>query len=825
MAWTVTQTAGRNTYECTGLTGNTWASLHATVNANPAANSGTSVQTIGGTNGRTFYTIDLGGWGIEFGNGATPTVVTNADMDPLDGTIRTTKAIGATPVFLVNQNATVTIDSTVNAPSGITTAAAAQLAGANYFTPFFEATGTGNDGGWHHTVATNNITDNPSMFQIDGNATFNGLVFRVHDSPRTSPNAVGGMTNCIYIQTRYFATNTGSTGISRGSIFQKYDSATFSLNGTILIGGELLPNQTETFIGLTRTGSTTGGLNAGRAAGPITYVNPTFSNNTVDFTSENTGVGAQYPTTDIINNNNGFQGSYAWSAGSGTTAKGMIRFFKNITPNITDANGAAVANATFFLRDVDRGQRRSVPASSTLPATQGTSADALRALMYNQSKSYYVRTIDIGGTQTVFDPSTLIIPNDTTTSVATNVLPILIAVATWNAGDVLTTPFNAGGPLMDLRTKALADTASGMADTLDYVIWHYEDNPSIQNDVSFGGNGNLTIGDVLLPDNNITLNRNDVATLDLSLDGGTDIGITSTEITINTSMSDTQIYDIVKYRKEQRPALIEIPSASTLAVTRTNNTNDYGGRIVTLGGTGEMVGGNHVNIGLFNTGQGRISGLFEATSITNLRGDLGAADAPVSISSTGSASTVSGQVQAYNSVTLVDGNHPSISTISGDVPTFTNCVSLPAWTYAETFDLVINGGNTGFTITTPRTSSWNVTNVDAGNFNPVFTNVPTGTDGTVGIINITIDNASRDAVFAWHAALPDAQRSQVNILPPAMTITIPQQGRVYFLDDTHNEFRGSNADAAVAGSPGFAPGEGTFPAGYVFDVRQVFTDH
>ncbi|MCH9666167.1 MAG: hypothetical protein K0U41_10040, partial [Gammaproteobacteria bacterium] len=82
-----------------------------------------------------------------------------------------------------------------------------------------------------------------------------------------------------------------------------------------------------------------------------------------------------------------------------------------------------------------------------------------------------------------------------------------------------------------------------------------------------------------------------------------------------------------------------------------------------------------------------------------------------------------------------------------------------------------------------------------------------------------------DAVFAWHAALSDASRAMVNILAPPMTITLPRAGRVYFLDDNHNEFRGSNADAAVAGSPGFAPGEGTFPAGYVFDVRQVFTDH
>ncbi len=801
MAWTANAT--RQTYVATGNTLNFWADLQTAINGNVDGSgnrivgSGVVIEETSVSGGGSFYTVDLENWGIEFGDPTgTVTTVTNAHMNPLSGSIRTQKNLtatdGSSPVFLVHAGATVTIDSTQATVAGLTTGVSAAFNGANFFAPWFEATGNLNILNWHHS---GDSFAAPSMFMIQGSCTLTGLHLRVNDSPKTLSTATGGLINCIYTQTKYFA--VGSSGPSRGSIFQKYDSGTFLLTGTTLLGGELLPNQAETFTGLTRQGSTSGAFNAGRANGPVTYLNPMFGFNVLDVSSENEGGGSQYPTTDVVNNANGFIGNFAWNAGSPQNAnKGMIRLFKNITPNITDSAGAPVANATFFLRDVDRSptQRRSVSLTG-IPTGQTASATIARDLRYDLDKSYYVRTMAGTDGQSVFDSTTLSIANDqgaSTASVQNNLLPILIAVATWNTGDANAIPFLApGGPTLDIRTKPAASTANGLADTFDYVIWHYEDNPSVQRDVSFGGNGNLTIGDRLLPDPSITLDRNGVATLDLSLAGVTDIGITNTEIAVNADMTDTQIYDIIKYRKEQRSALIEIPSASTLAVTRADNTNNYLNRDLTLGGTNIVVSGNHINIGELDGGDSpNLTGLFAG----NIANNMSPVQSNVEFDFDGLLTFNNDLTNGINftNVTLTDGSSNLGDT--GPTPILTNCTSTSDWQYRVFRDVIINGGNTGFTITSPEAGDWNVTNVSAGNFNVRFLLIPSG------IINVTVDDASRDAVFGWRAALTDAERAMINVLAPPTIITAPVAGNFVLTGDGGTQ---SNSAVAVAANGGF----------------------
>ncbi|MCH9665177.1 MAG: hypothetical protein K0U41_04940 [Gammaproteobacteria bacterium] len=612
--------------------------------------------------------------------------------------------------------------------------------------------------------------------------------------------------------------------------------------GSISLGIGLAP----TIIGFDRLGSGVGYWEQGDGdvdvlslTAPVynTLQNVTFTNNAVDVAMrraivnsgriagiriQNCGNGSN------VNVNGGEFDSGATNSGPLRSNAGYVWITRQIDTNILDTANNPV-QGRLFIRDTNNGLRTpSQPETSLVDTADSTYSATINgaitpvdgALAFSVTGGHAAQLVAQAGQNEVILGISNVRQNSTNVRGAAN----------------------AGIWTIDSRSNG------GVLGTDVFTghFWSYE-NQYLQFNDDLSGEGVHTYQAFAAADPEVTLSRAGVLALDTTLPTTGDLLITPGTaglVTIQSSMSDTDVYDVIKYRKETAVAHEELPTRTDLTVTRANGVTSYMGpstdalgvittirRSLTVTGTGINLTGNHSGINAFDAGQAALAGSYEALSVTNLATTLGAPDAgALAFNFTGigafNARTINDGVPVYNNVTLTSGRHRGIdatgTVADGDrrIPTFTNCTAQSDWIYASTTDLTIDGGNIGFTVTNPGPGTWDLDNIQDGNLNIVFTNDPTGQ------IQILLPDASSTiAARTWRAGLSASQQALITIRTQPMTITIPERGRVYFLDDNHNEFRGSIADAAVAGSPGFAPGEGAFPAGYVFDVRAVFEDH
>nr|MCH9664304.1 hypothetical protein [Gammaproteobacteria bacterium] len=573
----------------------------------------------------------------------------------------------------------------------------------------------------------------------------------------------------------------------------RLDSAGFAANQLTLEQGSILFNSGavgSTFT-MNRSRGTVGYWNQAGGTG-ITILNSSVNSNTVD---AGTAVGT---TTKFINLNVGsgafVSGPEAANGAVPQTANdwGIVYFTKQILSNFTDTQGNALTG-TLYIRD---GQ-----------STLGTGGNARRSAngSDNTNDFVYVCTIVAGaitgityhgavngntyaGTDagsnslqanlSTANPEIILGIHNTTSAQATAVSTDTTIVA----GTLAAVARNPMDPRVitawgkDKRT----DGALGI-DTLTATFVSYDsiiDSPTL----TLTGTQPLTITRSLTADPSITLSRADVIARNTAV--GANLAVNGASVNINTSISDTDIYDIVKYRKEINITDIELPTRTTTFVRRDGNATNYNGLNLNIGtGIIATISGNHTNIGAFNAGNETLVGSYAAQSITNLNHQLGSATTSVVINCNGSVATFNNNSPIYTNVGMSGGQHAGIATANGQTPTFTNCNSQPEWVYASTTDLNFNGGSHGMTITTATSpATWDVQNITDGNFNVVIDNIPTGT----GVIDITTDAVSLPVIQAWVAGLDSFRSQRFNVITPPTILTIPVAGKGVFV---------TNADA------------------------------
>ena len=480
--------------------------------------------------------------------------------------------------------------------------------------------------------------------------------------------------------------------------------------------------------------------------------------------------------------NNEFNAGYCWIT-------------REIDTNITSATGDDI-QGRLFIRDTDNGNR--TPISPHAFATD--TADFTYTVVVDGNISTFTAA---GG----FAAGTLV------TGSGDNEIVLGINNVQRTGTDRVRAAANTDVWVIDSRSN---DGVLG-TDVFTGHFWSYE-NQYIAFNNDLAGTGTHTYQAFGVPDEQITRPRtgtDNIVTYNTTI--GNNLAYNSSNVDVNVSMNASDIYDVIKYRKETVTADIESPSASAMHLVRTNGTNNYGNRILNLVSTATLTG-NHSNISTLDVNSGTLGeGTYSANTLTQVSNTtdatitvLGAA-ATALVPAAGATHTrlsltnTTGVFNILGAGIFTGGSFNSIS-LSGAGPitctdttfaatdigvtgnkTLTNTSGTPVllnsagltltgneWTSGSSISLTtgvldLDGGSyttalTG-TITTAQTWEWN--NLTA---NSIDFNISTLTGG--GIITIQTNNAVTLAeAQRWVATLTTAQQSRFTVPAPATTVT------------------------------------------------------
>ena len=484
--------------------------------------------------------------------------------------------------------------------------------------------------------------------------------------------------------------------------------------------------------------------------------------------------------------NNEFNAGYCWIT-------------REIDTNITSATGDDI-QGRLFIRDTDNGNR--TPISPHAFATD--TADFTYTVVVDGNISTFTAA---GG----FAAGTLV------TGSGDNEIVLGINNVQRTGTARVRAAANTGVWVIDSRSD---DGVLG-TDVFTGHFWSYE-NQYIAFNNDLAGTGTHTYQAFGVPDEQITRPRtgtNNIVTYNTTI--GNNLSYNATNVDVNVSMDASDIYDVIKYRKETVTADIESPSASAMHLVRTSGTNNYGNRILNLVSTATLTG-NHSNISTLDVNSGTLGeGTYSANTLTQVSNTtdatitvLGAA-ATALVPAAGATHTrlsltnTTGVFNILGAGIFTGGSFNSIS-LSGAGPitctdtvftgtdigvtgnkTLTNTSGTPVllnsagltltgneWTSGSSISLTtgildLDGGSyttalTG-TITTAQTWEWN--NLTA---NSIDFNISTLTGG--GIITIETNNVtSRTEAQRWVATLTTLQQSRFEVEAPPLTetFTIP----------------------------------------------------
>ena len=679
----------------------------------------------------------------------------------------------------------------------------------------------GTGGIWYNGgFAANSTSLNGVHVAVVGTLTFNGGRAQGRFNFTFRPGSVVNNT----INAKWLVENQGQT--AGQEYLTRIYGGTFNTSnlsyegGSISLGVGLAP-ETITFdringgVGYWEQGD--GGTFNGTTQVYNTLRNVTFEGNTVDVAirerlipplnvvRETTGIRIQNSGNgsninvnggEISTNGRGHNGGYAWIT-------------KEIETDITSATGEDI-QGRLFIRDTDNGNR-----TPTNPHTFADDSDdfTYTAVIDGNISSFSVTggfaagTLVSGsgdneivlGINNVFRPTT---NNSTITSRAAA---------------------NTGLWTIDSRSN---DGVLG-TDVFTAHFWSYENQYIVFED-DLAGEGVLTYQAFGVPDEQITRPRtgtNNVASFSTTVGNNLSYNLTNVDVLVNMDASD--IYDVVKYRKETVTADIESPSAGSMHLVRTNGTNNYGNRILSLASSATLTG-NHSNISTLDINNGTLGeGTYSANTLTQVSNTtdatitvLGAA-ATALVPTTGATHTrlsltnTTGTFNVLGAGIFTGGTLNSISllgagpitctdtvfaatdigvtgnkvlTDTSGTPVILNSTGLTLvgneWTSGSSISLTtgvlnLDGGSyttalTG-TITTARTWTWN--NLTA---NSISFDISTLTGG--GIITIETNNTvTLTEAQRWYNTLTTAQQARFTVVEPAVievvTLPAPANGR------------------------------------------------
>ena len=573
--------------------------------------------------------------------------------------------------------------------------------------------------------------------------------------------------------------------------------------GSISLGVGLAPatltfNRTASGVGYWDQGN---GTFNGTTQTYNTIRNVTFDGNLVDVALREEGTSiAQSRGIRVQNCGNGSNVNVNGGEVTNTAVNaGYCWITREIETDITSAAGNDI-QGRLFIRDTDNGSR--TPTSPHAFATD--TADFTYTAVVNGDISTFTAA---GG----FAAGTLV------TGSGDNEIVLGINNVQRTSTNRVRAAANTGIWVIDSRSN---DGVLG-TDVFTGHFWSYE-NQYIAFNNDLAGTGTHTYQAFGVPDEQITRPRTGTNNIvDYNTTIGNDLAYNSSNVDVNVSMDASDIYDVVKYRKETVTADIESPSASSMHLVRTSGTNNYGNRILNLVSTATLTG-NHSNISTLDVNSGTLGeGTYSANTLTQVSNTtdatitvLGAA-ATALVPAAGATHTrlsltnTTGVFNILGAGIFTGGSFNSIS-LSGAGPitctdtvftgtdigvtgnkTLTNTSGTPVllnsagltltgneWTSGSSISLTtgildLDGGSyttalTG-TITTAQTWEWN--NLTA---NSIDFNISTLTGG--GIITIETNNVtSRTEAQRWVATLTTLQQSRFEVEAPPLTetFTIP----------------------------------------------------
>ena len=535
-----------------------------------------------------------------------------------------------------------------------------------------------------------------------------------------------------------------------------------------------------------------------------TIRNQTFDGNLVDVAlRENSGAATASRGIRVQNCGNGSNVNVnGGEVGGQHFNAGYCWITREIETNITSAAGNNI-QGRLFIRDTDNGER-----TPDFPHSFATdTADFTYTAVIDRTISTFTAA---GG----FAAGTLVTGSgDNEIVLGINNLQRIGTTARPRAAA------NTGVWVIDSRSN---DGVLG-TDVFTGHFWSYE-NQYIAFNNDLAGTGTHTYQAFGVPDEQITRPRtgtNNIVAYNTTI--GNDLAYNSSNVDVNVSMNASDIYDVVKYRKETVTADIESPSASSMHLVRTNGTNNYGNRILNITSTTTLTG-NHSNISTLDVNSGTLGeGSYSANTFTQL---LNTTDATITVLGAAATTLVPAAGATHTRLSLTNttgtfnvlgagvftgGSLNSIS-LSGAGPitctdmvftgtdigvtgnkAFTDTSGTPVllnstgltltnneWTSGSSISLTtgvlnLNGGSyttalTG-TITTAQTWAWNNTTANSLNFD-------ISTLAGSGVITINTNNtAALTEAQRWVATLTTAQQSRFTVPAPSIDrnilVTVP----------------------------------------------------
>ena len=274
--------------------------------------------------------------------------------------------------------------------------------------------------------------------------------------------------------------------------------------------------------------------------------------------------------------------------------------------------------------------------------------------------------------------------------------------------------------------RGLGDAGSATQDDFELDFWMYE-NLYQRLTTNFTGANVKSLELKTAPDPLISDTRAAITTKNSGAQG-TGMTLTDTSVTTTTSAYTLdEIYDLVKIKKEQSLAAIQIPSVTTLLLNPVNGTIPFGDISITQGTGLWSVGTKHTAVSqntILNAGSFVLNGGIELTAptITNLPTMVGTStlNPTFNMASTGNHTITSGSVingtlvpsgngntfgGTVNGLLLLSGTDGAANTFSGTVTGFLTVTGSGTQTFSGTFGNNINVVNGSFNSTAEFTQT------------------------------------------------------------------------------------------------------------------------
>ena len=352
-------------------------------------------------------------------------------------------------------------------------------------------------------------------------------------------------------------------------------------------------------------------------------------------------------------------------------------------------------------------------------------------------------------------------------------------------------------------------------------FWSYE-NQYIAFEQDLAGTGVHTYQAFGVPDEQITRPRtgtNNIVAYNTTI--GNNLSYNATTVDVNVTMDASDIYDLIKYRKETVGADIESPSASTIHVTRTAGVNDYGARTLSTVSTSVLTG-NHTNASTLDVNNGSLgAGQYSCNILTQVGNttdasitvlgsgptvlvpSTGATHTRLALSNTTGTFNVNGAgvfaegdfngitVSGTGSVAYTDTSFTGTNITTTGSKSFTDTTGNPDINNSASLTLVGNEWTTGSsiavttgilnidggsyttaltgTISSAQTWNWNNMSANSINFN-------VGVLGGTGLITITPDATTLAEAQRWYNTLTTAQQARFTVVEPVVNVSLTIEG-------------------------------------------------